>query len=56
LIDYISRSYDFLKIENENGEIVYVSGSCNLPKKEIFDGLHKRSPFLLSRKLPKKEI
>jgi hypothetical protein len=35
LMDYISWSCDFLKIKSENGEMAYVSGSCDLPKKEI---------------------
>ena len=34
----------------------YVSRSCDLPKKEIFDGLHKHFGEAFSEKLPKKEI
>ena len=36
--------------------IDYVSKSCDLPKKDIFDGLHKHFWEAFSGKLPKKEI
>ena len=34
----------------------YISKSCDLLKKDIFDGLHKHFWEAFSKKLPKKEI
>ena len=34
----------------------YISRPCDLPKKEIFDGLHKHFGEAFSEKFPKKEI
>jgi hypothetical protein len=39
----------FQKIKSENGEMAYISRSCDLPKKEILMAY-------ISEKLPKKEI
>ena len=40
----------------EKVEIDEVSRSCDLPKKEIFDGLHKHLRNVFAEIFPKKEI
>ena len=55
-MDYIIKSYDLQKVKIAGGIYAYVSRSCDLPKKEIFDGLHKHFWEAFFEKLPKKEI
>ena len=55
-MNYVSRSYDPPKMKIIGGVNAYVSRLCDLPKKEIFDSLHKYFWGAFSKKLPKKEI
>ena len=56
LMDYIIKSYDLQKVKIAGGIYAYVSRLCDLPKKEIFDGLHKHFWEAFFEKLLKKEI
>ena len=40
----------------EKVDIAYVSKSCDFPKKENFDGLHKQLKSGFGRVFPKKEF
>ena len=55
-MDYISKSHDLSRVQGGVILIAYISRSCDLPKKEIFDGLHKHLKNDFGRVFPKKEI
>ena len=58
LMAYVSDHRKWFGMGFPKKEILmdYISRSCDLPRKEIFDGLHKHFWGAFSEKLPKKEI
>ena len=58
LMAYVSDHRKWFGMEFLKKEILmdYISRSCDLPKKDIFDGLHKHFGGAFFEKLPKKEI
>ena len=58
LMAYVSNHRKWFGMGFPKKEILidYISRLCDLPKKEIFYGLHKHFWGAFSKKLPKKEI